>query len=42
MKDKRPAPSRQTTRAKDRAVYPGLLKRIQPDAAGLDCGATSH
>lgn len=25
-----------------RGVSPGLLKRIQPDAAGLDCGATSH
>jgi transposase len=42
MKDKRPAPSRQTARAKDRTLYPGLLKRIQPDAAGIDCGATSH
>jgi transposase len=42
MKPKRPAVSRQTTRIKDRAVSPGLLKRIQPDAAGIDCGATSY
>jgi transposase len=42
MKPKRPAVSRQTTRTKDRALSPGLLKRIQPDAAGLDCGATVH
>jgi transposase len=42
MKGKRPASSRQAARTKDRAIYPGLLKRIQPDAAGIDCGATSH
>jgi hypothetical protein len=24
------------------STCPGLLKRIQPDAAGIDCGATSH
>lgn len=42
MKTKRPAVSRQTARSKGRAVYPGLLKRIQPDGAGIDCGATSH
>jgi transposase len=42
MKRKFPAVPRQTTRTKARAVDPGLLKRIQPDAAGIDCGATSH
>jgi len=40
--NKRRAISRQTAKAKDRTVSPGLLKRIQPDAAGIDCGATSH
>jgi transposase len=42
MKSKRPAVSPQTARTKGRAIHPGLLKRIQPDAAGIDCGATSH
>jgi transposase len=42
MKNKRPAVSRRTAKTKAHAVYPGLLKRIQPDAAGIDCGATSH
>jgi transposase len=41
MKPKRPIVPRQS-RTKQRAVSPGLLKRIQPDAAGLDCGAASH
>jgi transposase len=41
MKRRRPIVPPQT-RTKDRAISPGLLKRIQPDAAGLDCGATSH
>ena len=40
--NKRRAISWQTAKAKDRTVSPGLLKRIQPDAAGIDCGATSH
>jgi transposase len=42
MKSKRPAVSPQTARTKGRAIHPGLLKRIQRDAAGIDCGATSH
>lgn len=42
MRPKRPVVSWQTTRTKDRTVTPGLLKRIQPDAAGIDCGAISH
>ncbi len=42
MKDNRPAPaSRQAARPQRRAWSP-LLKRIQPDAAGIDCGATHH
>jgi transposase len=40
--NKRRALSRQTATSKGRAVHPGLLKRIQPDAAGIACGATSH
>ena len=40
--NKRRAISRQSAKAKDRTVSPGLLKRIQPDAGGIDCGATSH
>jgi transposase len=40
--NKRRATSRQTAKTKDHTVSPGLLKRIQPDAAGIDCGATSH
>lgn len=42
MKNQRPAASRQTARTTDRAGYRGLLKRMQPDAAGIDCGAISH
>jgi transposase len=42
MKSKRPEVSPQTARTKGRAIHPGLLKRMQPDAAGIDCGATSH
>jgi transposase len=42
MKDNRRSPaSRQAAATKPRAWSP-LLKRIQPDAAGIDCGATSH
>ena len=42
MKNNRRAPaSHQVTATKRRAWSP-LLKRIQPDAAGIDCGATSH
>ncbi len=33
---------RRSASTQRRTVSPGLLKRIQPDAAGLDCGATSH
>ena len=40
--NKHRAIARQTAKAKDRTVSPSLLKRIQPDAAGIDCGATSH
>jgi transposase len=42
MKPKRAAVARRTTRSKARALAPGLLQRIQPDAAGIDCGATVH
>ncbi len=43
MKDNRRAPaSRQALSTKRRALSPALLERIQPDAAGIDCGATSH
>ena len=43
MKDHRTAPaSRQALRAKRRALSPAMLERIQPDAAGIDCSATSH
>jgi transposase len=42
MKDnRRPSAPRQAT-ATQRRVWSPLLKRIQPDAAGIDCGATSH
>ncbi len=42
MKDnRRPSASRQAAATKRRA-WSLLLKRIQPDAAGIDCGATSH
>jgi transposase len=42
MKDNRsPATPRQAT-ATQRHSWSPLLKRIQPDAAGIDCGATSH
>lgn len=43
MKDDRRAPaSRQAASSKRRGLSPALLKRLQPDAAGIDCGATSH
>lgn len=43
MKDNRRASvSRQSAATKGRSASPALLKRIQPDAAGIDCGATSH
>jgi len=42
MKDNRRSPApRQAAATKPRAWSP-LLQRIQPDAAGIDCGATSH
>ena len=41
MKNKRRTP-RQDASSQRSSVPPGLLKRIQPDAAGIDCGATSH
>jgi len=42
MKDNRRSPApRQAAATKHRSWSP-LLKRIQPDAAGVDCGATSH
>jgi len=42
MKPKRPAVARRATRTQERALAPSLLQRIQPDAAGIDCGATVH
>jgi len=42
MKDnRRPPAPRHAAATKPRGWSP-LLKRIQPDAAGIDCGATSH
>jgi len=41
MKSNRGAATPQGGTTKPRAWTP-LLKRIQPDAAGIDCGATSH
>ena len=43
MKDDRRAPaSRQAASSKRRGLSPALLKRLQPDASGSDCGATSR
>ncbi len=43
MKNQRRAPTpHQAANTKRRALSPALVKRIQPDAAGIDCGATSH
>ncbi len=36
------ASRRKTSKKHRRAAAPALLERIQPDAAGIDCGATSH
>ncbi len=33
---------RHPVKSKRRGLSPALLERIQPDAAGIDCGATSH
>jgi transposase len=41
MKSNRGAAARQGGATK-RLAWSPLLKRIQPDAAGIDCGATSH
>jgi transposase len=40
-RNRRTSAARPATRTKGRAWSP-LLKRIQPDAAGIDCGATRH
>lgn len=43
MKDHRIEGGRgKLSKKKRRRVAPALLERIQPDAAGIDCGATSH
>ena len=43
MNNNRRSPARRRSAdTQRRAASPGLLKRIQPAAAGLDCGATSH
>ena len=43
MKDNRIAGARRKlSNKKRRHLAPALLERIQPDAAGIDCGATSH
>lgn len=43
MKDNRKASApRHALSTKRRSLSPALLERIEPDAAGVDCGATSH
>src|SRR5260370_3307665 len=43
MKDHRiEGTRRQLSNKQRRHPGPALLERIQPDAAGIDCGATSH
>jgi hypothetical protein len=42
MKDNRRPPAPRQATATQRRSWSPLLKRIQPDAAGIDCGATSH
>jgi transposase len=42
MKDNRPAPASHQAARRQRRAWSPLLKRIQPDAAGIDCGATHH
>lgn len=43
MKNHRVAAARRKpSRKKRRRLMPALLERIQPDAAGIDCGASSH
>lgn len=41
MKNRRRTP-RHSASSRSHSQSPELLKRIQPDAAGIDCGATSH
>ena len=41
MKNQRRTPRKDASSQRS-SVPPGLLKRMQPDAAGIDCGATSH
>jgi transposase len=42
MKDNRRRPAAHHAAATKPRAWSPLLKRIQPDAAGIDCGATSH
>src|SRR5215831_17262745 len=42
MKDNRRPPAPRHVAATKPRAWSSLLKRIQPDAAGIDCGATSH
>jgi len=42
MKDNRRPPAPRHAAATQPRAWSPLLKRIQPDAAGIDCGATSH
>lgn len=42
MKDHRRPASRPPARTTGHSLSPALLKRIQPNAAGIDCGATRH
>jgi transposase len=42
MKDDRRMPASRPATSVKRRTWSPLLKRIQPDAAGIDCGSTSH
>jgi transposase len=42
MKDNRRTPASRPAAGTKRRTWSPLLKRIQPDAAGIDCGAISH
>jgi transposase len=42
MQDNRRTPASRPAAASKRRAWSPLLQRIQPDAAGIDCGATSH
>ena len=42
MKDNRRTPAARPAAGGKRRAWSPLLERIQPDAAGIDCGATSH